>query len=411
MRHYRRGLVVIIVGCMLFPFDGNAQILGKAAKVMTKKAAKEVSEYVVKDAVKEGGQRLVKSGAKNLTKEVAEEAAETASKKVVKNVGREGFEKILKEGTSSVAQSASKREVGEAVAANTTKTIAEKLGGKEAVSASSKSTQTAMKTYAEKKIAKEAADKVGTKVGREVLENNKTLAKHVDDICYRYNVKPDDLEIIKKGDGAFDISWNRVKGESPVSSIQVRGNEVYAKGGSYTTSAGKQVGEVNQYLNHPMPNTKYHLDDASTYVTDAAGRVDEVSADLGKLRDNMAANNWTRNGQRNSDVQNMVINDLDGIAKKGANGKRLDDGSHLIPRNAGGANERLNQVPWNAYDQEHGAWKQVELEIEKHLKAGSDVKTHVKLKYDGASKRPTGAIYEYWVDGKHYIQNLVNPIE
>ncbi len=178
----------------------------------------------------------------------------------------------------------------------------------------------------------------------------------------------------------------------PNSEIKISGNTITAKSGSLSNS-----GPVNEFLNYPMPNKTYKVDDdAFVYKTDGDGRVIEAWADRTK------SSTISRNTQRNSAVQNAVIDRLDG--RKG-----LDDSGHLFANTTGGPNELINQVPMNSQLNRNGQWRQLEMLEEQAIKDGKQVLSTRRLIYEGNSKRPSAIEFIYQIDGKEtrtMIQNI-----
>lgn len=175
-----------------------------------------------------------------------------------------------------------------------------------------------------------------------------------------------------------------VSKEFPTSAIRKNGNVIVGKAGSLIDN-----GPVNEFFNHLLPNSKYVVDDVFIYETDKLGRVVSCSADRTKAFVNLAGK---RNPQRNSNVQKMVVEKLDG--KVG-----FDDAGHLFSNTSGGANELINQVPMNADLNRNGLWRQLERTEEEALQQGKQVYSYRKLLYDGDSKRPYAIEFISEIDG------------
>lgn len=230
-----------------------------------------------------------------------------------------------------------------------------------------------------KGIAEEAAEKGAARALREMIESNiiyKTLYEK-----FQKHISQDfaDDIVIRTTKEAVEMSSKTF----PNSVIRMQGNIITGKGGSLIDN-----GPVNEFLNHLLPNKTYIIDDAFIYQTDNLGRVTSCSSKRTKA---YKALGGKRNPQRNSDVQRMVIDLLDG--RKG-----LDDGGHLFSRNSGGPNELINQVPMDGAVNK-GAYKRLEEMEEKALREGRDVVSKRKLIYEGISKRPSAIEFTTIIDG------------
>lgn len=172
-----------------------------------------------------------------------------------------------------------------------------------------------------------------------------------------------------------------VSEEFPTSYIRMNKNLIFARGGSL-----KNAGPVNEFLNVPLPNKTYIIDDVFTYKTDELGRVISCSADRTK-----AFNTIQRNAQRHTKVQQNVVNELGGQVG--------DDGGHLFANNTGGLNELINQVPMPSELNRNGLWRKLEMIEENALKEGKEVFSKRNLLYKGTEKRPYAIEFIYKIDG------------
>lgn len=157
-------------------------------------------------------------------------------------------------------------------------------------------------------------------------------------------------------------------------------------------------GQMNEFMNYLLPNKTYMVDGCYVFKTDKLGRVVEASADRTK-----AFKTIQRNTQRNSDVQNLVIDQLGG--RRG-----LDDAGHLFSNVSGGPNELINQVPMAKELNRTGAWRKLEKIEEKALKEGKNVTSQRKLLYKGDSKKPYAIEVVTKVDGVEVIREVVDNV-
>ena len=116
------------------------------------------------------------------------------------------------------------------------------------------------------------------------------------------------------------------------------------------------------------PNTAHVLDNGHVYVTDTAGRVKAVDADLSLTK-------MDRNGYQQ------------GCA--GKSGCAGDDGGHLIASALGGAGDKINIVP-QASTLNRRSWRAMEREFQQALKDGKSVSVKIEVGYPaGGGVRPS----------------------
>ena len=94
-----------------------------------------------------------------------------------------------------------------------------------------------------------------------------------------------------------------------------------------------------------------------------------------------------------------------------SNGDRMDDGGHLVADEFGGSSEQTNLVPMDSEVNRHGAWRDVEKQIEGELKKEppsqvTDFK--VTIVYEGDSARPVAFEVSYKVDGEPVQYVVIN---
>ncbi|WP_234265185.1 DNA/RNA non-specific endonuclease [Hydrogenophaga sp. NFH-34] len=133
------------------------------------------------------------------------------------------------------------------------------------------------------------------------------------------------------------------------------------------------------------PNAAYVLDNGHAFVTDAGGRVKEVTGDL-------SLNKMDRNQYQQ------------GCA--GASGCAGDDGGHLIASALGGAGDRVNIVP-QASTLNRGEWKAMENELAGYLKEGKNVNVKIEVEYPaGGGVRPNKFEVTINVDGESVVREF-----
>ena len=272
--------------------------------------------------------------------------------------------KIIKKSTSGVTS-----EVAEKVAKEAAGESLEKSGKKVA-------------SRAAKEVGEEAIEKAGKSIAgktlKELATSNKTLAILYEDFSQRISREFADGITVKSTRQGIEL----VSKNFPNSAIKITNNIISGKGGSLANS-----GPVNEFLNKLLPNKTYIIDDAFVYKTDDLGRVISCSADRSK-----AFKSISRNPQRNSNIQEYIVKNLDG--KIG-----LDDGGHLFANRTGGPNELINQVPMSKRLNRNGQWRELERIEENALKQGKKVTSERKLLYRGSEKRPYAIEFTSNIDG------------
>lgn len=276
--------------------------------------------------------------------------------------------------------------VAEKVVSKVAKEVAEEVtekGAKKALREAAESgSKKAAKEAAETGLEKTAREMAEQGAGRSLRElaSSSTIYRQLYDSFSQYISKDfaEDVSVegIENGTRVFSKTF-------PNSSAVIRGNVIEARAGSLVNS-----GPVNEFLNHLLPNSVYKVDGCFVYKTDKFGRVIEAVGD----RSN-AIKTIERNTQRNSDVQKLVINTLDGTPG-------LHEGGHLFACSTGGPNELINQVPMVKELNQHGLWRQLEIIEEKALKEGRQVKSIRKPLYRGDSKLPYAIEFTSIIDGK-----------
>ena len=133
------------------------------------------------------------------------------------------------------------------------------------------------------------------------------------------------------------------------------------------------------------PRTAYVLDNGHTYVTDTAGRVNAVVADLDLLK--MDRNPYQQ-------------------CTTGHCGNAGDQGGHLIAATLGGAGDRVNLVP-QAATLNNGPWKAMENEFKAALDGGKSVSIKIDVGYPpGGGVRPSEFVVTSMVDGERAVKRF-----
>lgn len=168
-------------------------------------------------------------------------------------------------------------------------------------------------------------------------------------------------------------------------------------------------GEDSDILNQVPcpPNTQLHIDDKqgenyTIEITDGQGRI--VIVERPKLEIVDASDR-----QRDPVQTGRTFELKDG--RTDSDGDRMDDGGHIVADEFGGASEQTNLVPMDSEVNRHGAWRDMEKQIEGELKKEppsqvTDFK--VNIVYDGESSRPVAFEVSYKVDGEPVQHIIIN---
>ena len=180
----------------------------------------------------------------------------------------------------------------------------------------------------------------------------------------------------------------------------------------YELQSGKDAGALNSV---PAPlNADIYVSDVdggnfTKVETDDKGRIVRISRPHIELSDKSQRTNETLN----------TVDKKDG--RRDENGKKLDDGGHLVADEFGGSSEETNLVPMDSKVNQHGEWRKMERDIEKELnkEPPPEIKDfEIELEYDDDSFRPSGFNVWYTVDDgasprevTKYIVNERTPME
>ena len=180
----------------------------------------------------------------------------------------------------------------------------------------------------------------------------------------------------------------------------------------YKLQSGKDAGALNCV---PAPlNADIYVSDVdggnfTKVETDDKGRIVRISRPHIELSDKSQRTNETLN----------TVDKKDG--RRDENGKKLDDGGHLVADEFGGSSEETNLVPMDSKVNQHGEWRKMERDIEKELNKEPPLEINdfeIELEYDDDSFRPSGFNVWYTVDDgtsprevTKYIVNERTPME
>lgn len=252
------------------------------------------------------------------------------------------------------------------------------------------------------------ADKSFSQVGSDILriEKDSNIPKFADDGC---TVSDDNVGLgDKEASSGVETGPNREDGfvgksdNCEHADASENGYESWEDVPHETnpeTGRGKyelQSGKDAKALNHvpPPANADIYVTDAdgrnyTKVETDDKGRIVKISRPRIELSDK---------SQRTTETLNTV-DKKDG--RRDDDGKKLDDGGHLVADEFGGSSEETNLVPMDSQVNQHGEWRKMERDIEKELKKEppSEIRDfEVDLEYDDDTSRPSGFTVFYTVD-------------
>lgn len=363
---------------------------------------KSVSKWFGKKAAKEGAEEVIEQSAKTISYEMAQKVIVKNSAAAIVNPASKFSRNALTDFTSAnikrTMMSKIGSEISESALKATSKEFAQQIG---------KSSSKEAQELFIKRLGSESSQRsfifTTKKSLKEASENNlykrltaRTTArltgvdalKALDDIP---QVKKTIQKLQQQSPAHFtndklyieQIGKSRIVGfEGTPSKIEITPK------GTIRAQAGstKKVGEMNEFLNNPLPNTKYETEGGLlNYQTDNIGRTSYVECHSSELsrtvqRGGLAAENSTE----------LVI-------KKG--GKQgLHDSGHIQQRSMGGLNESINLLPMKSNLQQHGRWAKLEREERKAISAGKDVWSRKWITYN-----PDGSYsikVELTIDGK-----------
>ena len=388
------------------------------------KAVKQASKIFMKKGAKEGADAAAKGAskavAKKTTKELAGEAAELSIKKNVRKsltydvmdaasrqdifqLEQLGAEKLLRRKLSKeIAEKASRsviRQGDVVIAVPVENQLFRKMGTRESRQILEKSTRQELRVHGEKSAAKKAGIRAGkTFKGIEALnklDDMPALKQLVSGFEKKLgpNFALDNLVVRRAGKETI------VEFAGTKSVVRIKNGVIAAKSGSIVrkTPAGNVVeGELNQFLNNPLPNTQYVVDDFIKYETNHLGQTIGLEVNTSKLFQKMQ-----REGLSHGDIHGETRNEL--LKRFGDFDSNSIDYGHLFRRELGGPNEAINALPMKKEMQRSKSkWYKFEQKEVDACKSGKDVKMKMRIDYSPDGKY--SVFVEKQIDGKTYRQ-------
>ena len=352
------------------------------------KAVKQVSKIFMKKGAKEGAEATAKGAGKAVMKKTTEElAGEAAELSIKKNVGKSltydvmdasfkqemlqleklGAEKLLRRKLSKeIAEKTSKglmRQGDLVVAVPIENQVFRKMGTRESRQILEKSKRQELRLHKDKSAAQKAGIRAGkTFRGIEALN------------------KLDDIPALKQLVSGFEKSLGpnysldklvvHKSGNHTIVEFLETNSRIEMKGAKFFATAGNVPGNnaLNEFLNHPLPNSTYLVDKYLTFTTDAKGRTIFMECHSSEMAKSVKRSSLARQNQIES-----VTN------KDGKTG--IHHSGHLQQHSTGGPDESFNMLPMNSELQRGGRWAKFEREEREAITAGYDVWTKRTISY------------------------------
>lgn len=369
------------------------QVIKSVSKWFGKKAAKEGTEEVVEQGVKaiskDMAQKVItKNAANSIYKSSATIARKNLQEYSATNIGKTFTIKLSKDLSEGALKTMSKefaQQIGKSTSKEAQELFIKRLGTESTQEVGEWTAKKSLKESAAKNIAKKQAAKTAARLtgadAFKALDDMPDIKKQVIKLQQQSpaNFTTDKLFVEKVGK-------SKVVGfEGTSSKIEISPNgTIRAKGGS-TANAGP----MNEYLNNPLPNTKYETEGGLlNFHTDQFGKTAYVECHSSELYKTMKNN--PRGALAGENKTPLVI-------KKGGK-KGVHDSGHIQQRSMGGLNESINLLPMKSQLQQHGRWAKLEREERKAIAAGKDVWSRKWITYN-----PDGSYLikvELTIDGK-----------
>lgn len=381
--------------------NANAQV-GQAVKSVSKTVGKWFGEK----AAKEGAEEVIEQSAKTISKEMAQKViVKNSAASIVHpaskfsrnaltdftsaNIKRTMMSKIGSEISESALKATSKefaQQIGKSSSKEAQELFVKRLGSESSQRSFIFTTKKSLKESAANNIAKKQAAKTTARL------TGADAFKALDDM-------PQTKEIIKQLQKKSPAYFNTEKlYVETVGNVKVVGFDglptkmeilpngtIRARGGSYSKN-GVVIGDMNEFLNNPLPNTKYETEGGLlNFHTDQFGKTAYVECHSSELY---------RTVQR-GDLPSQNKKEL--VIKKGGKAG-IHDSGHIQQRSMGGLNESINLLPMKSQLQQHGRWAKLEREERKAIAAGKDVWSRKWITYN-----PDGSYsikVELTIDGK-----------
>ena len=189
------------------------------------------------------------------------------------------------------------------------------------------------------------------------------------------SVKLEDETVVRLPNS--NITDNSTKGEIDVPNIQEAHEEVVDGVKHYYDDNGNEYREGDNL----KPNSTYKLN-GYTYITDNYARIKSV---FGYLH------------MKEHEGRRPISDSIEVIGK--GDQKEGDDRGHLIGDQFDGTNGLENMIPQDA-NINRNDFRKLENDLAKEVRTGKEVFVEITPIYEGNSRRPSGIMVKYTIDGK-----------
>ena len=444
--------LIIIFLCILASgasaYSQVVKVVGKTAKTAAKAGAKGSRKAMVKSLASVAKSKMSHSVPKKFISKVPKSEVKYYAKNIGKTEAKRVFSKSIvnsaKEGSEHILAKSTGNTVGNVLEKKTLKTSTQKLSQHTHLNPSYVKTKDAIKEVADKvksdkplpiythtigngskKVGKEEikdiekhiyynkangsskinkgvklrtsnyenrlTGKAASKKYNEITKNDKDLQN----LLKEAGQNEENLVVETSKDGWTRVSYNGETSKWTSMEISPDKKTIKANGGSLIDKKHPKGGPQNEFLNHPLPNKTYIVDESTVYKTNSNGLVVDVESDVTKAYQTHGTGIETRGGRP----------DYNRTKKENNGNLKLDDGGHAIGKSLGGCNESINITPQLKTINRGGNWKKLEKDMLEAAQNGKKVEFKMKIEYAQGSRRPDKYVVNVKIDGNPYTIN------
>lgn len=392
--------IVLLSFMVVMPvYSQKSVVVKQIAKTAVKSGAKTSAKAAGKQVAKDAGKEIAEQYTKRLIRREVMETAEKNGSKTLGSYFITQTKKHLKNQTADYSKSFGSYASRNKAYKNRIKYSRKGNGSKQSLAQKRIKSKTMQSKTLHSGVGKIIKRYEGKDAIAFLEKNNKEIANQIKTLMGKGGPfeHPDYHKFICEVGENGDVIVRNSHPDALSSAIKIKGNTITAYSGGT-----KKCGASNMFLDKPLPNKKYVVDDGKyVFSTDAKGRTSSVVAKYDKTPTEIKPS--LDEGRRKL-----------GVLDKGGNTATHDAG-HITQHNLGGINEGINLVPMkNTWQRSGGEWRMFEEQEEKiiaeALSSGKTVTSSRQLVYTGDSKMPSSIIVKVMVDGKSMItKTLVCP--
>jgi hypothetical protein len=366
-------LLIFLVPCSEVCWGQTSKAAKSIFKWFGKTGAKETGEIVAEKTVKEISAEMVEHAAKrNLTKSLTYETSDAVSDKIYKEITSDRIDNILSQRIREKALLLSgkklRREVIDNAATEAKYKFLKQLGTSESQQLYLDAAKNTFKREIRIKATTRGALKHSGKVVLKEIDDIPGLQEIIKTLQQKYPSFTDDILTVEHLGNTRKIQF---KGTASEIIIDNKGHFHCSSGSTMTR------GDMNEFLNHPIANARYHVDNGYTqFTTDINGRTTQIECHSSEL---------FKNVQRNK----LASSQRDELRRLYGGVQGIDDAGHIQAHATGGSNELYNLLPMNKEMQRQGSkWAKLEQMELNAIKKGDDVwsKKNISYNHDGSYK-------------------------